>query len=239
MVKLHKLGILSDAHGNPHALQVALDALKARGCDEIIFLGDAVAIGPQSKACLERLLKSGVTQLLGNHDTYYLNAQVPGLWPFMGESEAAHQHWTHSVLGAGYREALAACPYQVTRQLGPLTLALMHYPRQGEAWAPIPREPDAQSLDALFEGVAADVVVFGHDHRPLDVKGKRRYLDPGALGCSGGGQSRAMVLTWEQEGLQVQHLMLPYGHQDLLAAFETLQVPGREEILSLFYADLS
>ena len=47
-----KIGILSDAHGNPHGLNRCLTALKREGAERLYFLGDAVGYLPDWKDVL-------------------------------------------------------------------------------------------------------------------------------------------------------------------------------------------
>ena len=53
-----KLGVLSDVHGNRHALDAVLEDGAAAGVDRWWALGDLVAIGPDPVAVLERLADS-------------------------------------------------------------------------------------------------------------------------------------------------------------------------------------
>ena len=67
-----KIGIISDTHGNLPALKVMLDHFDKVGCNEVIHVGDAIAIGPFSKECLDLLIEKNVTMTKGNHELLYL-----------------------------------------------------------------------------------------------------------------------------------------------------------------------
>ena len=114
----------------------------------------------------------------------------------MSEGELEHQLWTHAQLTAAQRDAVARWPYQLEMRLGLRTIAFVHYARRPDGEFDYIREPTAADLDRLFGSVAADVVVFGHDHRPFDLSFKgRRFLSPGSLGCHDKAEDRGLVLA--------------------------------------------
>ena len=60
--------LISDIHGNLEALEVVLDDIKAQGIGEIFCLGDIIGYGPNPRECIDRVMASCKTTLLGNHD---------------------------------------------------------------------------------------------------------------------------------------------------------------------------
>jgi putative phosphoesterase len=67
-----KIGIVSDAHGNPHGLRQCLAALEAKHVDEIMCLGDSVGYLPDATEVLDDLQSVKATSLLGNHEAMLL-----------------------------------------------------------------------------------------------------------------------------------------------------------------------
>ena len=65
---MKKIAVFSDIHGNYQALDAILNDIKKYDYDEVIFLGDAIGIGPEPYKCLDRLLKSNITYIYGNHE---------------------------------------------------------------------------------------------------------------------------------------------------------------------------
>jgi putative phosphoesterase len=74
---MDKIGILSDAHGNVVAFQIALKKLRQLGAEYFIFLGDAVGYIPSLGVldCLS-LMGASVRCVLGNHEHMLLNERV-------------------------------------------------------------------------------------------------------------------------------------------------------------------
>ncbi|MFT3848108.1 MAG: metallophosphoesterase family protein [Propionivibrio sp.] len=72
------LAILSDIHANLSALEAVLADARSRGCTRFISLGDVAGYGAQPGECIDLLQKFGVTNILGNHDSYItLNEDCP------------------------------------------------------------------------------------------------------------------------------------------------------------------
>ena len=64
-----KYAIMSDAHSNPHDLEVALDDAHGRGCGRFLFLGDVTGYGYDAKAALAIVRREFDVVLMGNHDS--------------------------------------------------------------------------------------------------------------------------------------------------------------------------
>jgi predicted phosphodiesterase len=64
------LGILADAHGNVGKLRSGIEALKKRGAETLIHLGDmADTLRLETvDECFETLIRSGVAGVMGNHE---------------------------------------------------------------------------------------------------------------------------------------------------------------------------
>ncbi len=79
---------VGDVHGNLAALNGLYGVLAERECPHIVFLGDYINKGPDSRSVLERLLSlsrsASITLLQGNHEAALLDAVDRGdLAPFL------------------------------------------------------------------------------------------------------------------------------------------------------------
>jgi predicted phosphodiesterase len=63
-----KVGIISDIHGNYHALEAVAKELQKESVDEIWCLGDVVGYGAFPNECLEWVLENCSLFVLGNHE---------------------------------------------------------------------------------------------------------------------------------------------------------------------------
>lgn len=75
---MKEVAFVGDVHGSLSALEGVLDALRSRSVERIVFLGDYVNKGGNSRAVLERLITESangqVTLLRGNHEAGFLKA---------------------------------------------------------------------------------------------------------------------------------------------------------------------
>lgn len=76
--------IIGDVHGCASELQDLLAACAYRDGDQLVFVGDLVAKGPDSRGVLELYRKLGARSVRGNHDQAVLRWQDPAA------REAAH-----------------------------------------------------------------------------------------------------------------------------------------------------
>lgn len=96
-----KILVLSDIHGNLHALEAVLKAAPPH--DKILCLGDVVGYGARPNECCAILRERGATTLLGNHDAAALGL-LNADW-FNGVARRAID-WTREQLSAENREWL-------------------------------------------------------------------------------------------------------------------------------------
>ncbi len=68
-----KIGIISDIHGNLHALQAVAEELEREKVDEIWCLGDVVGYGAFPNECLQWVKENCKYFILGNHELALLN----------------------------------------------------------------------------------------------------------------------------------------------------------------------
>jgi len=214
----------------------ALDELRTRGCATVVHVGDAIAIGPHPREVLELLVGREVTCVLGNHDCWFAFG-LPAQWAAsMSAEELEHQHWTHAQLSDVDREMVSRWPYEVTMQVGAKRVLFLHYARRPDGEFDFIRNPSAADFRRLFSSAPADIVVFGHDHRPFDVVYEgRRFLSPGSLGCHDRPEARALILTATPKGeVSVEKVRVQYEDAELMADFDRRHVPARDFIRTTF-----
>jgi predicted phosphodiesterase len=71
-----RIGLISDIHGNLHALDAVLAELEGEELDGLVCLGD-VAVGPQAHETLARVREIGCPVIMGNWDAWFLNPPAP------------------------------------------------------------------------------------------------------------------------------------------------------------------
>lgn len=108
-----RLLAIGDIHGCLTALDTLLALVKVKPLDQVVFVGDYIDRGPNSKGVLDRLITlritGQVTCLRGNHEQMMLAAQLDydnmRFWLACGGTEAME-----SYLGEGERPTMGAIP---------------------------------------------------------------------------------------------------------------------------------
>jgi predicted phosphodiesterase len=233
-----KIAVITDLHANLPALRAVLPAIQAESCDLIVHTGDAIAIGPQPRECLECLLNTpGAQFVMGNHDAYFVDGLPEPQPDWMSDGEVEHQRWTHAQLDPGWRATLAGWPYVIERAFAGVRTTFVHYALapSGRDFAPTVRRPTVADLDRVFGGHQSQLIFYGHDHRFSDLTGRARYVNPGSLGCHNQAMARYCVVAYHEGGFTLTHRRVPYDDTELWQAFERRRVPERHFIYQTFF----
>jgi predicted phosphodiesterase len=234
-----RIAVITDLHANLPALEAALHAIRAESCDSIYHLGDAIAIGPHPRECLDLLLATpDVVPLMGNHESYYLHGVPDPRPPTMSAGEANHHEWVRAQLTAEHRAAIAKWPWIIRREFASVRVVLLHYALgpSGRDFQPLVRRPAASDLDTYFAGCGADLVFYGHDHIFSDLQGQARYINPGSLGCYRQPVARYTVVRFGEGDYAIQHHAVPYNDSRLYRDFEQRDVPERRFLYHAFFS---
>jgi predicted phosphodiesterase len=150
--------IISDIHGNAHALDAVLDDAAEVGYDAALCLGDLVGYGADPSAVITRVVTlAPVAIVRGNHDKV-----CAGLEPAVLFNEVARRsiEWTRSVLSPAELQMLADLPK------GPRLVAdgleICHGSPFDEDHYVFDQDDAARSIDAA----GARLCLFGHTHLP-------------------------------------------------------------------------
>jgi putative phosphoesterase len=178
--------IVSDIHANAPALKAVIENEPA--VESVIFVGDAVDVGPHPDAVCDRLRDLPlVAAVQGNHDRAVLNAA--DVSPNNVDPHTQWQHWTYSELAGENHQFLRTLDRTTTFSHKGRTLRLHHgdfSPPEGYDGEWEPRTTPADDT-AVFEAVAArydeDVILHGHSHYPFEetVDGTT-FVNPGSVG---------------------------------------------------------
>ena len=113
-----RLLVLSDVHGNAHALRAVLDAAAGERIDRVLCLGDLVGYGPFPNECAATLADLGAVTVVGNHDLIAIGELTDERCGPLARRTGA---WTRAALDERTRAHLAALPR--TARVGDVLLA--------------------------------------------------------------------------------------------------------------------
>ena len=204
-----RVAVISDVHGNWHALEAVLEDVESEQPDELWCLGDLVCYGPRPNPCCAAVEQRAAICLAGNHDLGVLGEI--DLEEFSGDAVVAAR-WTHTVLAEGSRSFLQSLRPQCAQD----GIELFHASPRDPVWEYVLSVDVARIALGLTE---SPLVLVGHSHVPLAItleddvldgglaadgtqtplRPGRRLLNPGSVGQPRDGDPRAAWLLLDFE----------------------------------------
>ncbi len=234
----HTIAVISDVHGNMHALRAVLADMDARGVQEIVVAGDVVGFGPESAEAVDLLRERGARMIRGNHEkdhiaTYQTRKNDPA---WRADPRVAAMIWGMERIGADRLAFMAALPDSLL--IDEATLVVHGSPRHVRD-SVLPWRTDDE-LAAMYEGDPSRVAFMGHTHRPhvRDLP-ERRLVNVGSVGMPLDGDPRACYYLISGDGVpggwSLQERRVAYDVAAQVAALSRCYGdvdPGYVEIMS-------
>jgi diadenosine tetraphosphatase ApaH/serine/threonine PP2A family protein phosphatase len=215
-----RVAVISDVHGNRHALDAVLAEIGEESVDAIWCLGDTVGYGPQPNECCRLVAEHANLCLVGNHDLVALGVLTVSDF---NEEAAAAALWTSEALTSESRAFLRSLEPHATAA----GVELFHASARDPVWEYVLSEEAAR---ATFELTTAPLVLVGHSHVALaltldgrDVSGGiapagtnvelagRWLVNPGSVGQPRDGDPRAAWLFADLDRPAAAFRRVPYA----------------------------
>ena len=231
-----RVAVVSDIHGNRHALEAVLDAVEAAGADELWCLGDLVGYGADPNACVALIRRYATVCLAGNHDLA-VRGDVP-LEEF-SHGAALAVRWTREHISLESMAYLATLAPQNLDE----AVDLYHASPRDPVWEYVLSPLQAElCLDVLRHRIAC----IGHSHvalafvrrlgepatgetraagDELDVSDGEWLLNPGSVGQPRDGDPRAAWLMLDTDAWTVRYHRTPYDVAGAAAAIRAARLP--------------
>jgi predicted phosphodiesterase len=215
-----RVAVISDIHGNFHALEAVLSELEREQPDEIWCLGDLVGYGPQPNRCCTTVAARAEICLAGNHDLGVLGAI--DLADFSHDA-ARSALWTREQLDGDVRSWLEGLEPQGERD----GAQLFHASARDPVWEYI---LSGEAAADTLELTDAPVVLVGHSHvalaielrderlrggiaragKEIELDGSRWLLNPGSVGQPRDGDRRAAYLVLDLDARRAEFRRVDY-----------------------------
>ena len=203
---------IGDIHGCAKALTTLVEAIQPTESDTLVFLGDYIDRGPDSRGVIEQVMSLGsrctVVPLLGNHEEMLLGALAGGssdvqFWIKFGGAAALNSYgwtglpeWRNAIPGEHIR-FLKRCRdyFETVRHIfvhayyDP-NLPLHEQKWEGMRWASLPTVPDPHS--------SGKVAIVGHTAQKSGEILDLGYLKCIDTFCYGGGWLTALEVETGQ-----------------------------------------
>jgi predicted phosphodiesterase len=230
-----RVAVISDIHGNLHALEAVLAEIDGESVDAVWSLGDTVGYGPRPNECCAVAEERAEISLIGNHD---LVATGEISVSEFNEDAAAAALWTSHVLDEQARAFLSDLEPHGERA----GVRLFHGSARDPVWEYVLTDEAARAtLDAVDE----DLVLVGHSHVALavtesehriaggvapagaeiELRDARWLLNPGSVGQPRDGDPRAGWLLLDLERMFATFHRVEYPIEETQAEMRERGLP--------------
>jgi predicted phosphodiesterase len=245
-----RIALISDIHANLIALEAVLADVDRVGVDQLIFLGDALTIGPQPKAVVERLKALGCPCIRGNHEDFLLD--LPAL------HNGDHAPW-YITIAEWCAAQLEPADFAFLQSFQPTCqialdaandLLCCHGSPQSNTDQILPTMSDA-ALAVMLTGQSARVIACGHTHLPLVRRlAQQTIVNVGSVGAPFmtfpfEGQPRLVpwaeygLLDWHNGRLQIELRQVPLDLEAIRASALNTDMPGAVEWAATWPNDIT
>ena len=236
-----RIAILSDIHGNLHALEAVLDHAERDRPDALVVAGDVVIGGPDSLASWQLVQGRGFPRVRGNHERYLLAAAAGD--PAFDPLNWAPARWNAARFPAATLAEIAALP--MTLRLAGTEDLLITHAAPDDDYAFIAPDTSEAEVRAKFADLdPGTTAVRGHHHLPFEHRLEGLHvISIGSAGLPLGGEPLAEYALVEPApggGWTAEHRQVRYDLAGALTAFETsgyLDEAG--PVARLFYLEVA
>ncbi|ODS56028.1 MAG: YfcE family phosphodiesterase [Acidobacteria bacterium SCN 69-37] len=224
------IAILSDIHGNLPALEAVLDDLRGRSFDAVYCLGDLVGYGASPNEVVSRIRAEGIPTIIGNYDDGVGFDRDDCGCAYREDGERARGQrslmWTRQQTTADHKAYLRSLVPQIRLEANGRRVLLVHgSPRRMNEY--LFEDRPLSSFERLAAASDADVIVFGHTHRPYTkLVGDVLFVNAGSIGKPKDGDWRACyILLTPGAADPVEFIRVPYDVGRAAAAIRSTDLP--------------
>jgi putative phosphoesterase len=208
-----KLAIISDVHGNLHALDAVLDEIASQGVDATLSLGDFLSGPFDPVGVADRLIDLDLPSVRGNHDRHIAEGREDD-WNVdaLARSELAPHHfdWLRRLPATAVHGDVVFLSHGTPASDSVGWLDVMAY---GHAVL-----QSREHVEREAEGFPYEVLLCGHSHVPRTVKlaDGRVIVNPGSVGLpfdSGSPDAHYAIIEKRRSGWAVSLNSVPYDWQ--------------------------
>jgi len=217
-----RIAIISDVHGNLHALRAVLEDVAQRDVDDVVCAGDVVGYGARPNECCRAVSELARQACLGNHDLAAIRADPSGMNPCAARAAL----WTSEHLDDDSKKYLEGLGESVRFRTKEMQWVVRHG-SLGGIWEYL-YEQDVD--EGMLRDARAQVLVFGHTHVPyLKRFSLGIIINPGSVGQPRDGDPRASYSMLDVETLLCNNVRVEY---DVEGAAEAILEAGLPEMLA-------
>jgi putative phosphoesterase len=202
------VAIITDIHANLRALEAALERIEELGIERVYCGGDLVGYGPHPNEVCALIEERGIPTIYGNYDYAIARDLEDCGCAYMTQHDRdlgqRSVEWTLANTHQRAKDFMRGLPFDLRFDLGDTSVHLVHgSPRKVNEY--LFEDKPARLYERLARAEAADLLVFGHTHKPwVREHGGVLFVNCGSVGKPKDGDPRAAfaVLTGTDEGVR-------------------------------------
>jgi putative phosphoesterase len=227
-----RVAVVTDVHGNLPALEAALSWAEALGVDALYCGGDLVGYGPRPNEVCALIEDRGIPTIYGNYD-YAIGRDLEdcGCAYHTAHERALGQRsvdWTLANTDARSKAFMRGLPFDLRVDLDGRRVRLAHgSPRKVNEY--LFEDKPASLYERLAAQAEADVLVFGHTHKPwIHEYGGVLFVNCGSVGKPKDGDPRGAFAVLELADGRVEASIerVPYDAEAVAREVEAVGLPG-------------
>jgi putative phosphoesterase len=206
---MQRVAVITDVHANLPALQAALGRIDVLGVDATYCGGDLVGYGPHPNEVCALIAERAIPTIYGNYD-YAIARDLEDcgcayITPHDRELGQRSVDWTLAHTDQAAKDYMRELLFDLRFAVGDTSVHLVHgSPRKVNEY--LFEDKPARLYERLAAAEDAEVLVFGHTHKPwIHEYGRVRFVNCGSVGKPKDGDARAAfaVLQSTRDGLEV------------------------------------
>ncbi len=245
------IALFSDIHANLPALEACLADLEKRQPDQIFCLGDLVGYNIWPNEVVQEIRRRGIPTIAGNYDYGIGRSSDDCGCAYKTDDEKANGavsiSFTNQIIQPAERQYLRELPKHIRLEIemnegDPLSILMVHgSPRKINEY--LFEDRDEKSLLRILEGANADILCFGHTHKPYhrvlpsgnqDAPHFRHAINIGSVGKPKDGDPRGgyVLLHFDEktsrqrpDSLRVEFVRFDYDVEKAARAVEESPLP--------------
>ena len=224
-----RVAIFSDIHGNLPALDAVLTDIRRQTFDAVYCLGDLVGYGAFPNEVTERIARERIPTIIGNYDDGVGYDRDDCGCAYREEDERARGQqsleWTRAQTTNENKAFLRSLRPQIRFDADGRRVLLVHgSPRKLNEY--LFEDRPLSSFERLAASSDADVIVFGHTHKPYTKQVDNvLFVNVGSVGKPKDGDWRACYATIDTAASITTFVRVAYDVERAMQAIRQSDLP--------------
>ncbi len=231
---MRKIALFSDIHGNLQALNSIVEDIDKDVFDEVIYLGDIVGFGPNSKECLDILIDSNVKVVKGNHEIYQINEEL--VKDHLEDNEKEHRDWIHNQLTTEELEYINNLPMEIEELIEGKLFTFSHFfLNENKDYFESLKVLGDEKVFEISNKQETDYMFIGHSHEPFQIDNSKLVTCLGSSGCRKNNTTFYTILEIDSNNVGIIKKEIPYDRKTFEKEIKNNDYPDRERVAEIFF----